>query len=144
MGEISFWYLQTIWLRKKLKNLVLKKHKILGLAQNCIFSAVWLLWFFVHNSFQNHPNWICWGSLREACESILCHWWLRYLVCLIACLMFICDRNQPKITIHIISRCTVRDNCACKVCTSAWASLGRQHCSYHMWALRALLSLQSL
>ena len=39
MGEISFWYFWTIWLRKKLKNLILKKSKISGVAQNGSISA---------------------------------------------------------------------------------------------------------
>ena len=34
MGEISFWYFWTIWVRKKLKTLILKKSKISGMAQN--------------------------------------------------------------------------------------------------------------
>ena len=41
MGEISFWYFQTIWLRKKLKNLILKKDKILGMAWIGLISADW-------------------------------------------------------------------------------------------------------
>ena len=49
--------------KKKVEKFYPQKHQILGLAQNCIFSAVWFLWFFVHNSIQNHPNWICWGSI---------------------------------------------------------------------------------
>ena len=39
MGAISFWYLWTIWLRKKVKNLILKKSKISGVAQNGSISA---------------------------------------------------------------------------------------------------------
>ena len=43
MGAISFWYFWTIWLRKKLKNLILKKSKISGVAQNGSISADWIL-----------------------------------------------------------------------------------------------------
>ena len=42
MGAISFWYFWTIWLRKKLKNLILKKSKISGVAQNGSISADWI------------------------------------------------------------------------------------------------------
>ena len=33
MGDFSFWYFGDIWLKKKLKNLILQKSKISGLAQ---------------------------------------------------------------------------------------------------------------
>ena len=42
MGEISFWYFWTIEVRKKLKNLILKKSKILEVASNGSISANWV------------------------------------------------------------------------------------------------------
>ena len=60
MGEISFWYFWTIWLRKKLKKLILKKGKISGLASN--WHIFLFLIFFVHIFLQNHftfQNWKC-------------------------------------------------------------------------------------
>ena len=42
MGDFSFWYFWGIWLKKKLKNLILKKSKISGLAQIGSISAVWV------------------------------------------------------------------------------------------------------
>ena len=42
MGDFSFWYFWDIWLKKKLKNLILKKSKISGLAQIGSISAVWV------------------------------------------------------------------------------------------------------
>ena len=42
MGEISFWYFWTIEVRKKLKNLILKKSKILEVASNGSISADWV------------------------------------------------------------------------------------------------------
>ena len=87
MGEISCWYLWTIWVRKKMKNLMLKKSKISGLAQNSLLSANWILrvanfgplylWHFFINLeilvpfllkiswiFQNTPNIFYWNGFE--------------------------------------------------------------------------------
>ena len=43
MGDFSFWYFWDIWLKKKLKNLILQKSKILGLAQIGSILLGWIL-----------------------------------------------------------------------------------------------------
>ena len=42
MGEISFWYFWTIWLRKKFENVILKKSKISGVTENGSISNDWI------------------------------------------------------------------------------------------------------
>ena len=42
MGEISFWHFQTILVKIFFKNLIHKKRKILGVAQNGSISADWI------------------------------------------------------------------------------------------------------
>ena len=59
MGEISFWYFWTIQIRKKLKNLILKKSKISGVAQNGSISADWIFRvanFALHFLFYISPS----------------------------------------------------------------------------------------
>ena len=55
-GRFSFRYSWGIGLKKNLKNLILKKASISGLAQIGIFPYFWFFGFFVHNFPQNHPN----------------------------------------------------------------------------------------
>ena len=43
MGNFSFWYFGDIWLKKKLKNLILQKSKISGLAQIGSILVGWIL-----------------------------------------------------------------------------------------------------
>ena len=54
VGEISFRDSCTTGMKKKFRNLILKKGSISGLAKIGIFSNVCFFWFFVHNSLQNH------------------------------------------------------------------------------------------
>jgi len=52
MGKISFWHFQTIWLRIFFLNLIPKKRKILGVAQNGSISDDWI--FRVANFLLNY------------------------------------------------------------------------------------------
>ena len=68
VGEISFRYSWTTGMKKKIRNLVLKKGQISGFAQIDIFLISNFFLLFVHNFLQNHPNvksWVCFEKFRK-------------------------------------------------------------------------------